>query len=56
VPHSSVDSVQDEEYQAELERAYRGVGVGCLLFIVGLLLAAIALLILGSFLGNLDPI
>jgi hypothetical protein len=51
-----VHPVEDEEYRAELERAYRGVGWGCVLFIVGLLLVAIALLVLGSFVGNLDPL
>jgi hypothetical protein len=51
-----VQPVEDEEYQAELERAYRSVNVGCLLFIVGLVLVAIMLLVLGAFVGNLDPL
>jgi hypothetical protein len=40
---------KDPEYMAELERAMRGVSFGCVLFILGLLLAAVAVLVLAHF-------
>ncbi len=41
----------DEEYEAELQLAYRSVSWGCLLFILGMIGAAIVLLVLGSIFG-----
>ena len=49
------DDAVDEEYQAELERAYRSVSVGCMLFMVGLAGVAIALLILANFFNTSVP-
>jgi hypothetical protein len=51
-----VDPAEDDEYRAELERTYRSISWGCVLFIVGLVLVAIVLLVLGSVFGNLDPV
>ena len=48
--------VGDEEYLAELERAYRSVSWGCVLFIVGLVGAAVALLILARWFVDLGDV
>ena len=46
----------DPEYMAEMQRAMQSVSWGCVLFIGGMVLAAIAVLVLGSAFFSFSPL
>jgi hypothetical protein len=46
----------DPEYMAEMQRAMQSVSWGCVVFIVGMMLAAITVLVLGSFFFTFRPL
>ena len=46
----------DPEYMAEMEKAMRSTSWGCVLFIVGLLLAGISVLVLSGAFFSFGPL
>ena len=46
----------DPEYMAEMQRAMQSVSWGCVVFIVGMMLAAITVLFLGSAFFSFSPL
>ena len=46
----------DPEYMAEMQRAMQSVSWGCVVFIVGMMLAEITVLVLGSAFFSFKPL